>query len=87
MKEQFSIFSGQHSHHITAPLWPALETKMRNRFTTPTSLKQLEDVYQAKLYRNPLETSYWIGGQMKVTEIAFNSSTHFFMFMWFLKNN
>jgi hypothetical protein len=30
--------------NIIEPLWPALETRVRNRLLPPTSLKQLEDV-------------------------------------------
>jgi hypothetical protein len=33
-----------------------LETRVKNRFSLPTSLKELEDVLQEKLYKNPLET-------------------------------
>jgi hypothetical protein len=32
--------------NIIEPLWSILETRMRNRFTTPTSVKQLEDALQ-----------------------------------------
>jgi hypothetical protein len=34
-----------------------LETKARNRFSSPTSLKQLEDVLQEEWYKIPLETA------------------------------
>jgi hypothetical protein len=33
-----------------------LETGVRNRFPTPTSLKQLEDVLHKEWYKIPLET-------------------------------
>jgi hypothetical protein len=42
--------------YITEPLWSVLETKVKNRFPTPTSLKQLEDVLQEKWFKVPLET-------------------------------
>jgi hypothetical protein len=38
------------------PLWSVLETRVRNRFPSPTSLKQLEDVLQEKWDKIPLET-------------------------------
>jgi hypothetical protein len=38
------------------PLWSVLETRVRNRFPPPTSLKQLEDFLQNKWYKIPLET-------------------------------
>jgi hypothetical protein len=41
--------------NITEPLWPVLETIVRNRFPRPTSLKQPEDVLQ-EWYRIQLET-------------------------------
>jgi hypothetical protein len=33
-----------------------LETRARNRFSLPTSLKQLEDVLQEEWYKIPLES-------------------------------
>jgi hypothetical protein len=42
--------------NIIEPLWSVLETKVRNRFPTPTSLKQLEDVFQEEWYKILLET-------------------------------
>jgi hypothetical protein len=36
--------------------WSVLETRMRNRFPPPTSLKQLEDVFQEEWYKVLLET-------------------------------
>jgi hypothetical protein len=42
--------------NIIQPLWSVLETSVRNRFTPPTSLKQLEDVLQEEWYKIPLET-------------------------------
>jgi hypothetical protein len=33
-----------------------LEIRVRNRFPPPTSLKQLEDVFQEEWYKIPLET-------------------------------
>jgi hypothetical protein len=46
MKVNFSIFPGQHNHQIGTSMnhWSVLETRMRNGFPPPTSLKQLEDV-------------------------------------------
>jgi hypothetical protein len=38
------------------PLWSVLETRVRNRFPPPTSLKQLEYVLQDEWYKIPLET-------------------------------
>jgi hypothetical protein len=40
----------------TEPLWSVLETALRNRIPSPTSLKQLEDVLQEEWYKIPLET-------------------------------
>jgi hypothetical protein len=42
--------------NITEPLWSVLETRVRNRFPPPTSLKQLEDVLQEEWDKIPLET-------------------------------
>jgi hypothetical protein len=42
--------------NITGPLWSVLETRMRNRFPPPTSLKQLEEVLQEEWYKFLLET-------------------------------
>jgi hypothetical protein len=42
--------------NITEPVWSVLETKVRNRFPSPTSVKQLEDVLQEEWYKIPLET-------------------------------
>jgi hypothetical protein len=42
--------------NITEPFWSVLETRVRNRFPTPTSLKQLEDVLKEEWYKIPLET-------------------------------
>jgi hypothetical protein len=42
--------------NITEQFWSVLETRMRNRFPPPTSLKQLEDVLQEEWYKIPLET-------------------------------
>jgi hypothetical protein len=41
--------------NITEPLWSLMETRVRNRFPPPTSLKQLEDV-QEEWYTIPLQT-------------------------------
>jgi hypothetical protein len=38
-------------------LWSVLETKVRNRFPPPTSLKQLGDVLQEDWYGIALETT------------------------------
>jgi hypothetical protein len=35
---------------IIEPLWSVLETRVRNKFLPPTSLKQLEDVLQEEWY-------------------------------------
>jgi hypothetical protein len=42
--------------NIIEPLWSVLETRVRNRFPLPTSLKQLEDVLQEEWYKIMLET-------------------------------
>jgi hypothetical protein len=42
--------------YIIEPLWSVLETRARNRFPRPTSLKQLEDVLQEEWYKIPLQT-------------------------------
>jgi hypothetical protein len=42
--------------NITEPFWSVLETRARNRFPPPTSLKQLEYVPQEEWYKIPLET-------------------------------
>jgi hypothetical protein len=42
--------------NISEPLRSALETIGRNRFSSPTSLKQLEGILQEKWYKDPLET-------------------------------
>jgi hypothetical protein len=41
--------------NIIEPLWSVFETRVRNRFPDPTSLKQLEDVLQEEWYKIPLE--------------------------------
>jgi hypothetical protein len=42
--------------NITEPFWLISETRARNRFPPPTSLKQLEDVLQEVWHKIPLET-------------------------------
>jgi hypothetical protein len=42
--------------NVTEALWTVLETRVRNRFPPPTSLKQLQDVLQEEWYKIPLET-------------------------------
>jgi hypothetical protein len=42
--------------NIIEPLWSVLETRVRNRFQPPTSLKQLEDVLREEWYTIQLET-------------------------------
>jgi hypothetical protein len=39
---------------ITEPLWSVSETRVRNKFPSPTSLKQREDVLQELWYKIPL---------------------------------
>jgi hypothetical protein len=41
---------------IIEPLWSVLETRVRNSFPAPTSLKKLEDVLQEEGYEIPLDT-------------------------------
>jgi hypothetical protein len=42
--------------NIIESLWSVLETRLRNRFPPPTSIKQLEDVLQEEWYKIPLDT-------------------------------
>jgi hypothetical protein len=42
------------------PLWLVLETRMRNRFPPPLSVKKLEDVLQEEWYKIPLQTSQYL---------------------------
>jgi hypothetical protein len=42
--------------NITEALWSVLETRLRNRFPPPTSLKKLENVHQEEWYKIPPET-------------------------------
>jgi hypothetical protein len=41
--------------NFTEPLWPVLETRMRNRFPPSTSQKQLEGVLQEEWHKISLE--------------------------------
>jgi hypothetical protein len=41
--------------NISESFWSVLQTRMRDRFPPPTSLKQLEDVLQEEWYKIPLE--------------------------------
>jgi hypothetical protein len=41
--------------NITETFWSVLETRVRNRVPTPTSLKQTEDVLQEEWYKILLE--------------------------------
>jgi hypothetical protein len=41
--------------NILDPLWSVLETRVRNRFTSSTFLKQLEEALQEEWYKIPLE--------------------------------
>jgi hypothetical protein len=38
------------------PIWSVLEIRVRDRFPPPTSLKQLEGVFEEELYKIPLQT-------------------------------
>jgi hypothetical protein len=42
--------------NITEPLWSVLETRVKNRFLPPTSLKQLDDVLQEEWHKISLQT-------------------------------
>jgi hypothetical protein len=42
--------------NIIKPFWSVLETRVRNRFPPPTSLKQPEDVLKEEWDKIPLET-------------------------------
>jgi hypothetical protein len=43
--------------NITEPLLSVMETRVRNRFPPPTSLKQPEDVLREEWYEIPVETA------------------------------
>jgi transposase len=43
--------------NTTEPLWSVLETRVKNRFPPPTSLKQLENVLQEEWHKILLETA------------------------------
>jgi hypothetical protein len=42
--------------NIIKQLWSVLETRVRNRFLPPTSLKQIQDILQEEWYKIPLDT-------------------------------
>jgi hypothetical protein len=42
--------------NIIEPLWTVLETRVRNRFPPPTSLKQIENLLLEEWHKIPLET-------------------------------
>jgi hypothetical protein len=42
--------------NIPEPLWSVLETRIRNKFPSPASLKQVEDALQEERYEILLET-------------------------------
>jgi hypothetical protein len=42
--------------NIIQPLWSVLGTRVRNRFSLSSSLKQLENVFQEEWYKIPLVT-------------------------------
>jgi hypothetical protein len=42
--------------NVIKPLWSVLETRGRNIFPPPTSLKESDDVLQEEWYKIPLET-------------------------------
>jgi hypothetical protein len=42
--------------NITEPLWSVLNTRLKNSFPPPVSLKQLWDALQEEWYKIPLET-------------------------------
>jgi hypothetical protein len=42
--------------NVSEPLWSVLDTRLRNRFPPPKSLKQLEDIHQEEWYKIPQET-------------------------------
>jgi hypothetical protein len=49
------LWSAQSPHlNITEPLWSVLETTVRKRFPSPTSLHHLEDVLEEEWYKIPL---------------------------------
>jgi hypothetical protein len=66
VRSWFEEHEGKLQHHpwptqspylnITEPLWSVLETTVRNRFPSPKSLKQIEDVLQEERYKIPRET-------------------------------
>jgi hypothetical protein len=53
---QHLSWSAQSHLNITEPLWSDLETRLRNKFPPPTSLKQPEDVLHGEWYKIPLQT-------------------------------
>jgi hypothetical protein len=42
--------------NIIEPLWSVFESRVRNRFPPPTSLKQLEDALEEEWYKILLQT-------------------------------
>jgi hypothetical protein len=66
VQSRFEEHDGQFEHllgpakspdlNIIKPLWSILETSVRNRFSSPTSLQQLEDVLLEEWYKIPLES-------------------------------
>jgi hypothetical protein len=42
--------------NIIEALWSVLETKLKNSYPPPTSLKELEDVLQDEWYKIPVES-------------------------------
>ena len=55
----FNIFPGQHNcqtWNVFEPPWSVLENKVRSRFPSPSSVKQLEDVLLEKRHIITLET-------------------------------
>jgi hypothetical protein len=56
MKVNFNIFPGQQNHQILNVIEPLCSVLMRNRFPSPASLKQLENVLQEEWYKILLGT-------------------------------
>jgi hypothetical protein len=62
--------------NITDPLSPILETRVKNRFTHPTSLKQLGETLQEEWYKIPLETVQNLYKSISMTATVLKAKGH-----------